>query len=254
VNARAEPATLAAPAACYVYGVVLSSARVVGPPDQVALVPYGRVGALVRAARPLPARRSLTLHAEVLDRTAAVGPVLPMRFGTVVASPRVLEEEVLAPYQEEYAAALEALTGRAQFTVRARYLADQILREVLAEEPEVLLMHAELRRRGADQAGRVRLGELVARAVAARRDADTAVLTETLRAHTVSAKAHLPNGDGPDRIADLACLVEVARSTQLESAAERLGRLWRDRARLTLLGPMAAYDFAGELTTAQVGR
>jgi hypothetical protein len=249
---------LAAGAGCYLYGIVPASAAPVapgggaaGPEHRATLVPYGRIAGLVRT--PLtgpvrPTRPELLGHAGLLDQLAATVPVLPMRFGTVLGSPAAVTREVLEPNHDAYAAALAALAGRAQFMVAARYHEEAVLREVLAERPAVLHLRHRLRLAGgADPAGRVRLGELVARAIARKRAADAAVLTAALRPHSVAGRLLEPRSSGLVGIGEAVLLVELGHREQLAAAAEQLARRWHGRVRLRLRGPMAAYHFVAGL-------
>src|SRR5690349_23647530 len=79
----------------YVYGVVPSDVEVqknakgVGdPPAKVDVVREGDVAALVSSIpvdNPLGRPEDLQAHAQLLDGTARVAPVLPLRFGAVMA-------------------------------------------------------------------------------------------------------------------------------------------------------------------------
>ena len=144
---------------------------------QVELHTDGSVGALVEAVeidRPLGRRRDLVAHSTVLNTMAAHGPVLPMRFGSVVDGERAVVEELLAPQQEHFLEMLDQVAGHVQFTLRAHYVLDTVLAEIVAADPEI----AQLRRETADlpedatHFKRIRLGELVSKAVDARRRAD----------------------------------------------------------------------------------
>ncbi len=259
--------------ACYVYGVVsepdadavVGELPAVGDGDSGARVGYVRHGGIaaavsgLRGDRPLGTPADLRAHSRVLDTLAATGaPVLPFRFGTVLDDERAVAEEVLAGAHDAFAAALDRLRGRAQFTLRASYERDAVLREVLTEHPDIV----ELRDRTAglpDEAARyerVRLGELVAEAVAAKREADTAELDRRLApladARTLSEPAE------EDGVTDASFLVAEDRRDAFERAAEELARRWSGRIRLRLLGPLAPYDFvadamAGAETAAAAG-
>ena len=89
----------------------------------------------------LGTRRDLLRHSRLLDRIAVSTPVLPVRFGSVLATPGAVVDELLAPHHDELETGLSAVRGRAQFTVKARYVEDAVLREVVAEEPEVARLH-----------------------------------------------------------------------------------------------------------------
>lgn len=253
--------------ACYVYGVVsepdadavvgeLPAVGDGGSGSRVGYVRHGGIAAAVsplRADRPLGTPEDLRAHSRVLDTLAATGaPVLPFRFGTVLGDERAVADEVLAGAHDAFAAALDRLRGRAQFTLRASYEQDALLREVLAERPDIV----ELRDRVAglpEEAARyerIRLGELVAEAVAAKREADAAELDRRLapsaQARTLSEPAE------EDGVADASFLVALDRRDAFEQAAEELARHWNGRIRLRLLGPMAPYDFvAGAMGEAE---
>lgn len=101
---------------CYVYGIVPADVELAGdvrgvgdPPGQVQLVRHGNLVALVSAVDltgRLGTPDDLRAHAQVLDATAVAVPVLPLRFGTVVATQDAVAGELLAVYQEAFTAAL----------------------------------------------------------------------------------------------------------------------------------------------------
>lgn len=241
-----EPA-VTAPAGCRVYGVLPAGAP--APTPEIRVVQHRQIAALVGPATAAGARRELLAHARLLDTAAATTPVLPVRFGTVLASPEAVERNLLAPHHDAFVAALGALTGRAQFTVRARYEPDAIVREVLDGEPTIKRLHQQLGRRpgGPVPAGQVRLGELVARAIVARREVDTRTLADSLGPVATLTTVQAPEPVSGYRIATFAFLVELARQGEFEHRVGQLAGRWRARVRLRLLGPMAAYHFADRL-------
>jgi hypothetical protein len=234
---------------CHVHGMVPAGTAL--PSREVELVSHGRIAGLVRQSTARPAsraRRELLAHAELLDRTAATTPVLPLRFGTVLPSQNAVQRELLVPYHDAFAAALDTLVGRVQFTVRARYVSDAILREVVEHHPQARRMHQQLwTNNQPDHSGRVMFGEIVAHAIMASREADTAELTETLRPYAALTSVQISSSVEGYGIADAAFLVDLDQRTAFEYAVEELAGRWRYRARLRLLGPMAAYHFADQL-------
>ncbi len=237
--------------ALYVYGIVPAAAPValdesLGMGGGVRLVAAGPVAAVVEPIdpdRPLGRRRDLLTHSEVLNALALEGPVLPMRFGSVVQGEQAVTAELLAPQRERFQDLLEQVTGKVQLTLRARYELDTVLAEIVAAEPEV----AELRRRTADlpeestHFERVRLGELVAHAVDVRRERDADVVTQTLAPHCLEVLVR--DAPGMDGLTELSLLVSTDRVGELEGVAEALAEEMAGRARLSLVGPMALYDF-----------
>jgi Gas vesicle synthesis protein GvpL/GvpF len=242
---------------CYLYGIVRAGTRTPGGPDgAVTLVRHGQLAALVRPDQhwPVqPTRQGLLGHARLLDRLAETDPVLPMRFGTVLDSPAAVEAEVLTPHHDAFLAALTRLAGQAQFLVAARYQMDVVVRQVLAEQPALLRLHRRLLGASGepDPMERMRLGELVARAVAEKRMADTAALVAALRPHAAAGRVLDLTRAGEDGVAELAVLVEHRHRDRFETAAEQLARRWHGRVRLRLRGPMAPYHFVEGLAGAR---
>jgi Gas vesicle synthesis protein GvpL/GvpF/Bacterial regulatory proteins, gntR family len=76
----------------------------------------------------------LRTHREILDDTAVEVPVLPLRFGTILASEDAVARELLVAHHDEFTAALDQLEGRAEFQVKGRYIKDAVLAEVSSED------------------------------------------------------------------------------------------------------------------------
>ncbi|MFC7388427.1 GvpL/GvpF family gas vesicle protein [Sphaerisporangium rhizosphaerae] len=239
--------------ASYIYGILPSDVeltpepRGVGdPPGEIALVRHRDIAALVselRLTRPLGRPQDLVAHQNLLDDVAAEVPVLPLRFGAVMESPEAIVSELLTPHHDRFRSALEELEGRVQFVVKGRYEEGTVLREVLAEEPEAARLREEIRGlpEEATWDARIRLGEIINRAVEVKRDADTQVLAQGLAPHAVAVVIREPTHE--EDAAHLAVLVETDRQEEFERALEEFGRRWADRVTLRLLGPQAPYDF-----------
>ncbi|GAA1126980.1 GvpL/GvpF family gas vesicle protein [Kitasatospora arboriphila] len=250
--------------ACYVYGIVPAGTRtpddlrgVTDPPARIGVVGRGRVAAVVSEVpvdRPLGTAADLRAHAGVLDTLAARHTaVLPIRFGAVVRDSHAVEEDLLAPYEEEFHAALEELAGHAQFTVHCDYREEELLRDIVADRADIARLREDVATQG-EAAGhylRVRLGELIADEIAARRDEDATVLADSLARH---ATAVAPARSGPaEQRFSAAFLVRETERAAFEQAAEGLARRWAGRLRVRLLGPLAPYDFAAAFTEAAEG-
>ncbi len=250
-----EPESTEDGAALALFGVVPaptpSHARGLDDPT-VRFVARDEVAAAVRpapAVRGRPGRTELLDHHAVLDALAARGPVVPVRFGTVLPGRDALVE-LLAELHDQLAATLRHLAGRRQFNLRASYVEESVLRDLVMTQPEV----AALRQRtkdlpeAASYADRMRLGELVAGAVEVRAAADAQALLDDL-APLVSSLRLRSESSGM-QVLDVAILVEDARTTALLDRLETLAAQNHEDLRLRLVGPMAAYDFAGDLAWA----
>lgn len=235
----------------YVYAVVPEAGVVPGQrgidDTEVEYVVHEGLAAAVSRIpldRPPGRRAELTAHQSVVEALAAAGPVVPVRFGSVLDPEDDAVVELLDREGPRFAAVLERLAGRVQLNLRATYVEEQVLAEVVASDPEV----AELRRRtrdlpeGAVHPDLVRLGEVVSRAMEVRRTRDGEALLDRVvplvEDHSVRA------GGGVDHLLHVALLVDADDVTRVEDVLEDLAEAWHERIRMRLVGPVAPYDFA----------
>lgn len=242
-----DPAT-----GCYVYGVVPAGADL--PPVQgiddapVELVDYDDIAAVVAEItldRPPGRRAELMAHTAVVDALAAGGQVMPVQFGSIVDD-RESVRQLLEAEHDRFADALARLAGCRQLNLRATYVEEQVLAELVRERPEI----AELRRRtrdlpeGAVHPDLVRLGELVAHALDHKRDVDAPLVMAAVEPRVVAQRPR--RGGGVEHLLDVALLVADDQVAGLEDDLEALAEAIHERIRLRLVGPVAPYDFVGE--------
>lgn len=156
----------------YVYAVTSKATPV---PQDVGVVVHGELAAVTRdvdAGDLRARRRDLLEHAEVVRRVFERGTVVPLQFGIVVGD---AVDELLAPRHDELLALLLELDGLVEVTVRAVFREEDVLRELLREQPAL----ARLRGSVPD----LQLGEAVARALAAWREDAAAEIVRVLDRH-----------------------------------------------------------------------
>lgn len=235
----------------YVYGIVPADVKAprrktVGNGRPATLVRCGTIAALTS---PLPAGAmigtpdDLIAHQRMLDAVAARAAVLPMRFGAVLATNGEVEQALLAPHHDEFAAALDKVAGTVQFVVSGRYVQATVLTEVLDEYAEAAELAAAIS--GKDELAtrdlRIRLGEIVNEAIAAKRDADTAAFVKAVEPSCEAIAAREPSHE--EDAVHLALLVRRDQEDDLWRVARDVAGRWRDRVDFRLFGPMAPYDF-----------
>ncbi|MFI6600247.1 GvpL/GvpF family gas vesicle protein [Nonomuraea sp. NPDC050536] len=237
----------------YVYGVVpadvevAEDARGVGdPPAPVKVVRHGELAALVSDValdRPLGRPDDLVAHEQLLDATAAEVPVLPFRFGAVLANAEAVTEELLTPHHDELVEALKELEERAEFVVKGRYVEQAVIREVLDENPQVAQLRDEIKEQPEEvsQAARIQLGEIVNQAINAKREADTQALVVVLQPLTDFVVVRDPSHELD--AAHLAVLIETERQDELQEAVDEFAQEHEGRIELGLRGPLAPWDF-----------
>jgi len=235
----------------YVYGLVKADTMVpdglagLGPSGHVSTIAHGRVAAIVSDVpidRPLGVRGDLVAHETVLDTVAAQMAVVPMRFPAVVEEHAVVDE-LLAPNEDHFVALLDGLEGRVQFTLTGRYQQDAVLREVLQGDDEIRALREKVQELPEDAAyyDRVRLGELIVRALEQRREGEGADIIDRLEPFSVAVVSNTLAA--PEDVVNVAFLVDRQRQEEFENAVEGVGKDLAGRVRLRLLGPVAPYDF-----------
>jgi hypothetical protein len=247
----------------YVYGVVrpaaalsISSPGIGDGGPKVGVVSQGDLGALVSpfGGEVVKAnRRNLTAHSDVLQEALGAATVVPMRFGVVMPNEEAVVEELLRARGAELGRLLDGVAGRVELSVKAFYRGDVALQEVLRDDPAIARLSQATRGQpeAATYYDRVRLGQLVADAVRAKRVADAAPILERLRplAESVAADEELPER----MVLKAAFLVERQRVPEFDRAVDEIAREVSGRLQLKYLGPLAPHTFATFALPARTG-
>jgi Gas vesicle synthesis protein GvpL/GvpF len=241
--------TTAVSTGCYVFGIVpagspLPDSDAEGLASGLALVESGDMAALVGHVptdRPLGRAADLRAHDRVVADVVTSGtPILPMRFGAVVADEDAVRDELLVPHRAEFEDALGTLAGRVQYTVRAEYEQETVLRQLLSSRPDIRALRD---RANSDPSAQIRLGELVVHALEQLRPADaSAILSELIG----TVDLHVREPSNPEEVLHAAFLVDVSRAPDFERRVEKAAAQRAGRLRFRLVGPSAAYDFVGD--------
>jgi hypothetical protein len=234
----------------YIYGIVEAAApvprgrgigraplRLVASEDAAALVSE------IDGDRVRLGREEVLVHARVLERALARGPVLPMRFGIVMSGPEEVRARLLDEHGPELRAQLTELAGKVEMRIRATYEEESLLREVVRGRPDIASLR-EAVRGGADDAtyyGRIRLGELVAGAVERRRDQDAQAIVEALAPAALGVEL---SGPPHERVVVQASfLVERERLAEFDELLEDVAAGYGGRIRFKCTGPLPPHSF-----------
>ena len=242
----------------FLYGVVRADERaaetvpdLTGLDDQrVRLLQHGSVAAVVSEIdldRPPGRRAELVRYNDVLDGLASSGPVVPVRFGTVLPDDEAVVLSLLEPNGDHFRDLLDDLRGRRQFNLKATYVEDVVLAEIVRDDPEVRALRERTRDLPEEAAygDRVRLGELVSQGWQARAERDSqSLLADVLP--LVVADAPRSSG-GSHSVVDVALLVDEQYVDDLLERLEGLAEAVHERIHLQLVGPVAPFDFVGDL-------
>jgi hypothetical protein len=235
----------------YVYGIVPASPRkrprakgIHGKP--LRTVTSGSLGALVTAvpATELRAGRDeLLAHSHVLEKALASGPVLPMRFGVIMPDEAAVRQGLLDTHRTALEAQLEALGDKVELNVKGFYDEDSVLSEIVAEDREVADLRSVVNGQPADATHfeRIRLGELVARDLAAKREADERRILDALVAHATEMESGKLVHE--HMVVNSSFLVERSKVPTFDEALERIAAEQHPRIGFRLTGPLPPHSF-----------
>ncbi|MFG1675550.1 GvpL/GvpF family gas vesicle protein [Micromonospora sp. NPDC049282] len=236
----------------FIYGIVPSDVEptpdaegVGSPPGEVNAVRHGELAALVSEVgleEPLGRPDDLTAYERLLDGTAVVAPVLPVRFGTVVTGEDAVED-LLEAHHDRFAAALEEFEDRVQYTVHGRFDEQEFIGELLAANRDAAALAEQVRGRPEAQSReqRIRLGEMISQAVELRREAENRELIDAVGRYAVADAARAPSHE-LDAV-HVAFLVADEDEDEFIGALEDFAEQRRELIRMRLIGPLAPYDF-----------
>jgi Gas vesicle synthesis protein GvpL/GvpF len=234
----------------YVYGVVRAGAIRLPKLQGVSGRPVATIEANGLAAvtselaqeRLRVRRRDLHGHLRVLETAFAKTTVVPCAFGTVLANRESVERDLLTGRRAELLALLERLEGRVQLNVTAAYDEETVLREIVRDEPEIARQREQSRALGAaGHFASVRLGELVASALAVRRSVDAGRLLDRLAAESDDVAVEAA---GDTTVLKASFLVARDRATRFDAALEELAAAEAPRLTFESIGPLPPTAFA----------
>lgn len=212
----------------------------------LAVVAHEDVAALVQPVAEGPVRilrETLTAHTDVLQSAFRHGTVLPLRFGTIARDEQDLVERLLAPRAASLLVRLRELEGLAEMQVRASYLEEPLLLEILRADPELARTAERVRALPAEAShfDRIRMGEAIAAAVSERREQDAnrilAMLSPLAEAVSLGEPRH------ERAVIDAAFLLTRVRVDEFDALVEDLSKLEGHSISFRLIGPMPAYSF-----------
>ena len=219
-------------------------------PTRVIVVPGNGVSAVVSKYRgpavadlPRPSLlRSLAAHQRVGERAMAKYPILPVKFGTILAS---LEEvqAALEGWQEKLSAALSELGDAKEIEVVATWDLQRTFAEI-ACQPEIAALAAATAGRPAEEtlASRIEIGRLVKESLERRREEYRERIVGELsrRARDVQVNPILAD----QMVANVALLVERAGLDALYDQVSRLDEGFEGRLNFRCIGPLPPHSFA----------
>jgi Gas vesicle synthesis protein GvpL/GvpF len=237
--------------ATYIYGITPAGATApyvpgIGNGDPaVRIVRWNEIGALASEVHrsQVESARALRAHARVLDAAIKDGPVVPLRFGTMVDDEPAVVSKVLQPHRDRFCDLLERLGQHVELAVKVSYDEDAILRQLVASDPSITARHERIAGVDPDAAyyERIEFGEQVAAALEQRRDRDAQEIYDAFCAVADDVRAAEPLS--PQMVVNGTFLVRRtdvdAFYRAIEASTEAHPGL-----RVRFIGPLPPYSFS----------
>ncbi len=192
--------------------------------------------------------RYLAAHQRVLEMVQQDYPVLPVKFGTVLADEAQLRA-LLRRGADLIGGTLEACAGKDQYEIVVLWDVAQIFQLIAADE-QIVAVKRQLSALPAEEAmaGKVLLGQLVHGALQARRRAVAAVVTEALRDLALDMVENPVMDDS--MVSNTALLIPQSATAALDERLSALDERFGGELQIRCVGPLPPYSF----TTLEVAR
>jgi hypothetical protein len=238
----------------YLYGIARGLRP--GPP---ALPAVGETGAEIRSIESAgcvavvsdvadefveATAEDLQRHSDVLQKLlSSTDALVPLRFGTVYPDDESVVRDLLEARGDELEALLQRVEKRVEARLKAFYVEDAILAEIVAEQPRVAELHSRTQALPADATyyDRIQLGELVAGALSAKRRRDGERILSSLAPLAVDHCVE----DEPHEWSALTVsfLLERSALEPFHSVVAALADEAEQRLQIRCLAPLPPYSF-----------
>ncbi len=239
----------------YIYGIIAANQRREFGPigigargDVVYTLPYQDLAAIVSSSpivKYAVTRENSMAHAKVLEKAMEEYTILPVRYCTIAKEEEIIIEKVLKTRYQEFTDLLGEMEGKMELGVRARWTnLDAIFAEVVEENKNIKAIKEALLSERNEQrkyAGKVKIGQLVQKALEEKKKREAEELLEALRPLSLDCKENVIYGDM--NLVNAAFLVTKEKEREFDRKMQELEKLYGVRKQLKYIGPVVPYNF-----------
>jgi len=191
----------------------------------------------------LSSRRNMMAHTLVLEEVMQEYTILPVRFGIVAPNAKAVRDQVLERRYDELCGLLSDMEGRIEMGLKAFWYENVIFQEVVDENPPIRRLRDSLVGRSAEETyyERIRLGEMIESAMAAKREQDAAKILDALR--PLAQETQINDVITDRMILNAAFLLQEPRQTAFDETLDKLDEEMGQRIIFKYVGPVPPYNF-----------
>jgi hypothetical protein len=239
----------------YIYGIIAANQRrefgsigIGARGDVVYTLPYQNLAAIVSCSpivRYAVTRENSIAHAKVLEQAMEEHTVLPVRYCTIAENEETIIEKILKNRYQEFIDLIRKMEGKMELGVRARWTdLNAIFAEVVEENKDIRALKEALlseRNEQRQYAGKIKIGQLVQKALEEKKKREAEELLEALRPLSLDCKENWVYGDM--NLVNAAFLVAKEKEREFDSKMQELEKVYGERKKLKYVGPIAPYNF-----------
>ena len=188
-------------------------------------------------------RRNMIVHTQVQEEVMRECPILPVRFDTTAPDADSVCHKLLDRRCGEFAALFAEVEDRVELGLKVFWNEQTLFQEIVADNPRICQLRDSLVGVAENRShyDRVRLGEMVADAVKAKRQAESEQLMD--RFSPLAYKTKTNNTLGDRMVLNAAFLVDRSREEDFERAVRELDSEQGSRLTLKFIGSAPPYNF-----------
>ncbi len=237
----------------YIYAIIATDADkqygpmgIGGRNDDVFIQRYQDVGAVVSASPVIqyPVSRANTLaHQQILERVMIEHPLLPVRFGTVADDADQIRDKVLIARYAEIRDRLSYVSDKIELGLKVLWIdKSELFQEIVDENKEIRRIRDRLTgKKGAAQRDRVKLGEMVKKALDHKRKTTEKNMLSSLLPLCVDHRKNPVFGD--QMMTNSAFLIVKHRESAFDQAVNDLAETHKARFKFKYVGPVPPCNF-----------
>jgi hypothetical protein len=239
----------------YIYGIIgTGQVQEFGPMgigdkgDTVHTIHYQDLAAIVSSSPIIkyPVTRANSMaHIKVLETAMQNYTVLPVRFCTIAENREIIIEKVLQARYQEFVTLLAEMDGKMELGVRARWTdLNAIFAEIVEENKDIKAIKEGLLHERNEQkkyAGKIKIGQLVQKALEAKKKREAGELLEALKPLSLDYKENQIYGDM--NIISAAFLITREQESAFDLKMQEMEKDYSDRKQLKYIGPVVPYNF-----------